>query len=389
MTRWTLGRRYVPGWPWGWPVRLSPGTSVLVVGASQSGKTSRLVLPTVLSWTGPVVVTSLKGDVTSTSAPWRESRGEVQFLEPGRDAGLTWDPLESIHSHRDALRVAGTLTVSSSRADGEFWNALAVKFVGALFWLAHERGASIHDVARAVEDRTWANWREDSGDFDALRTLDAFARYETRTLESVLTTAETLILPWRFDQPRARALSVLDGDNTLYLCAPRGEHAHYEGLFRGALRAIVEEQQRRAERGEALDVLLMLDEAVSVAALDELDVWAATVAASRITLVTVVQDFAQLRARFGERAGTIVNNHAVRLVLSGLSDPSAERYVPEIAPPRDRAGREKPPRPWREQPRFRARVVRAHERPRDVRLVPWWRRRDLRHRGASLTTLSS
>jgi type IV secretory pathway TraG/TraD family ATPase VirD4 len=354
------------------------------VGASQSGKTSGVVIPAILEWRGPVVVTSVKRDVVASTARWRATRGEVQCLEPGRDDGLTWDPLEGVRTHRDALRAAASLALAPTRADGEFWNALAVKMVGALFCLAAERGASVVDVTRALEERTWHDWSTGPGDPGARAALDFFARYEPRTLDSVLTTAETLVLAWRFDQPRARVLSVLDGENTLYLCAPRGEHGHYGSLFRGALRAIVEDQQRRADEGEAQPLLLMLDEAATVAALEELDAWAATVAASRITLVTVVQDFAQLRARFGERAATIVNNHAVRLVLAGLADPSADRYVPELAPHPNSSARA-----WREQPRHLARLVRAHEPPRDLRLVPWWRRRVLRHRGGSLTTLSS
>ncbi len=389
MRSWVLGRHYWRGWPWTSAVRIGVGDSVLVAGASQSGKTSRIVIPLLLEWSGPVVVTSVKHDVVAATRRWRASRGEVQLLEPGADDGLTWNPLEEVRSHRDALRVAATLTTPSSRADGEFWNALAVRMVGALFWLAVQRGRSVVEVTRALEDRTWPEWVDGLGDPDAERTLEAYTRYEPRTLESVLTTAETLVMAWRFDQPRARALSVLDGDNTLYLCAARGEHAHYAGLFRGALRSIVDEQHRRAEHGTARPLLVLLDEAASVAALEELDVWAATVAASRTTLVTVVQDFAQLRVRFGERASTIVNNHAVRVVLSGLADPSAERYVPELSPPSPPSGSTRAARVWREQPRYRARMVRAHQPPRDVRLVPWWRRRRLRHRGESLTTLSS
>ena len=67
---------------------------------------------------------------------------------------------------------------------------------------------------------------------------------------------------------------------------------------------------------------MVLDEAATVASLDELDQLAATVSGLGVTLVTVVQDFAQLVARWGPRAATIVNNHTTRVVLAGLADPS-------------------------------------------------------------------
>ena len=95
---------------------------------------------------------------------------------------------------------------------------------------------------------------------------------------------------------------VVDGANTLYLCSPRGEQRHYEPLFRGALRMVLEEQQRRVDEGASRRVLMVLDEAATVASLDELDQLAATVSGLNVTLVTVVQDFAQLVARWGPRA---------------------------------------------------------------------------------------
>jgi len=53
----------------------------------------------------------------------------------------------------------------------------------------------------------------------------------------------------------------------------------------------------------------------------ELDGLAATAAGHGVQLVTVWQDLAQVRARFGSRAATVVNNHRAKLFLSGTSDP--------------------------------------------------------------------
>ena len=127
-----------------------------------------------------------------------------------------------------------------------------------------------------------------------------------------------MLMPWRFAQPLAAVREVVAGSNTLYLCSPRGEQRHYEPLFRGALRMVLEEQQRRVDQGNGRRLLLVLDEAATVASLDELDQLAATVSGLGVTLVTVIQDFAQLVARWGPRAATIVNNHTTRVVLGGL-----------------------------------------------------------------------
>ena len=376
--RLTLGRRLARGVAWGPPVRLDRGHSLLVVGPTQAGKTSSLVVPAILAWTGPVVVTSVKNDVVAATEQWRATLGRTQRLEPGQDHGLTWDPLEGVGSLRHALRVAQSLTRESARGDGEFWNALAVKLVAGLFVAAQRRGVGVSEMARAVENRRWSEWISHDATCDADAMLRSFLDYDPKTLDSVVTTAETMLLAWRFRQPTAQVTDLLDGPNTLYLCSPRGDHASYEPLFRGALRGVLEAQQRRHDEGRARRLLLVLDEAATVASLDELDQLAATVSGLGVTLVTVVQDFSQLVARWGPRAATIVNNHATRLVLAGLADPTVSTYLPEILESRS----ERPVVPLRMRPRNTAVVVAGRRAIYSVRLVPWWRQRSLRGRGA-------
>jgi type IV secretory pathway TraG/TraD family ATPase VirD4 len=372
-----LGRRCWNGVALGPAVTLQRGSSLLVVGPTQAGKTSSLVVPALLRWSDALVVTSVKHDVVAMTRRWRESLGEVQVLEPGRDGGLTWDPLEGVTTLRHAHRVARDLTIGSSdRGDTEFWNSLASKLVAALMVIAKDRGDSIFDVAGVVERRDVRSWLGETSS-PAGAAVRSFLEHDVKTLDGVLTTAETMLMPWRFSQPLAQVRNVVAGANTLYLCSPRGEQRHYEPLFRGALRMLLEEQQRRVDRGESRRVLMVLDEAATVASLDELDQLAATVSGLDVTMVTVVQDFAQLVARWGPRAATIVNNHATRVVLAGLADSTVGRYLPELV----EAKPEIKNVPLRLRPRGTASVVAGGQRVFQVRLRPWWKDRRLRNRG--------
>lgn len=369
-----LGRRTVGGLALGGRLALAERTSLLVVGPTQAGKTSSLVVPALLRWRGPAVVTSVKGDVLAATRRWRGALGVVQVLEPGDDRGLTWDPLEGVSTMRDALRAARDLTSPSpGRGDTEFWNALAAKLVAALMLGATRTSRSIFDVAAVVERRDFEPWLGRAGDGDDV--IRAFLSHEAKTLDGVLTTAETMLVPWRFPQPLAAVRSVVRGPHTLYLCAPRGELRHYEALFRGALRAVLEEQQRLVEAGAARRLLLVLDEAATVAPLDDLDQLAATLSGLDVTLVTVVQDFAQLAARWGARAATIVNNHGARMVLAGLADPMVKNFLPELVATGDEVV------PLRRRPPGTAQVVAGQRAVASVRLVPWWSDRRLRARG--------
>jgi type IV secretory pathway TraG/TraD family ATPase VirD4 len=374
----SLGRRTYNGISFGPRVRLAPRSSLLIVGPTQVGKTSSLVIPALLRWSDALVVTSVKNDVIATTKDWRARVGEVQVLEPGRDGGLTWNPLEGVRTLRHALRVARDLTgAPADRGETEFWNSLATKVVGSLLMLAFQRSRDVFDVACTIEKRDFDRWL-DVGHSEAGDVLEAFLTHDHKTIDGVLTTAETMLMPWRFRQPLANVRAVVDGPNTLYLCSPRGEQRHYEPLFRGALRMVLEEQQRLIELRTQRRLLLVLDEAATVASLDELDQMAATVSGLDVTLVTVLQDFSQLKARWGPRASTIVNNHTTRLVLGGLADPTASQFLPELFETRKDA---RPSVPLRQRPPGTGTVIAGHRPAYPVRLQPWWNDRRLRLRG--------
>ena len=117
-----------------------------------------------------------------------------------------------------------------------------------MLMLAFQRSRDVFDVARRrSRSATSIAWLDVVGRSEAGDVLEAFLTHEHRTIDGVLTTAETMLMPWRFRQPLASVRSVVEGPNTLYLCSPRGEQRHYEPLFRGALRMVLEEQQRRVD----------------------------------------------------------------------------------------------------------------------------------------------
>lgn len=332
-----LGRRAVAHVGVGPQLVLARGHSLLVVGPTQVGKTTSLVVPAVRRWRGPLVVTSVKRDVLTATENERAARGPVVVLEPGRDGGLTFDPLEGVRGHREALAVARDLVVgapSRATAESEFWNALAVKLLGALIAHTVATGGTVFDLVADLESRAYLTGSPRGGEPSVAAALQSFAAHEPRTADAVATTAEAMLTPWQLRQPLGRLATVLEENGTLYLVAPATDQRHHEGLFRGALRRVLADQQRRREAGATSELLLVLDEAATVAPLEDLDQLAATGLGLGITIVSVFQDFAQIEARWGDRAATIVNNHASRLILGGLLDPRVTTYLPELATPK-------------------------------------------------------
>ncbi|HYQ78796.1 MAG TPA: type IV secretory system conjugative DNA transfer family protein [Solirubrobacterales bacterium] len=330
--------------------------SVVVLGPSRiANKTTGFTIPAVLEWDGPVVVTSVKSDLLlATIARRRALGGRTMVFDPTdatEMATVQATPLSGCGTWRGAMRVAHRLS-SSARSgsggleDSEFWYAAAEKLLSPLLFAAAISEGEMADVIRWLDGAATAEPEvteilKESESAEALSAWRANWHREERQRSSIYTTAETIVMA--FADPRVLEASsradytpadLLDGKpNTLYLCAPAHEQERLRGLFAAMLSELVGVvQERSAQSGEPIDppLLLVLDEAANTAPLPELDVVASTGAGQGIQLVTVFQDFAQVEARWGKRAATILNNHQAKVFSTGISDPETLRYVSAV-----------------------------------------------------------
>ena len=316
--------------------------SVIVLGPTQSGKTTGLAIPAILEWDGPVVATSVKGDLAAATLGWRRQAGRCWVFDPSGTAGVGvtsgWSPIAEAGDWSGAQRVASWMVdatpARSGMTDGAFWYAAAAKQLAPLLLAARCGGTDMAAVVRWTNTEDWdepAGLLVAAGQEAAGAALAACAGRDERIRSSVGTTLETVLTP--FEDPTVVCSTagsdidpgrLLDGANTLYLCGPTYEQARLQGLIAALVSAVVAAAVERATvSGRPLDppMLLVLDEAANIAPIRDLDSLAATGAGLGIQLVTVCQDLAQFTTRYGpERARTIANNHRAKLALSGVSD---------------------------------------------------------------------
>jgi type IV secretion system protein VirD4 len=370
-------------------VAAEPAQSVAVVGPTQSGKTSAVAVPAILGWDGPVVAASVKTDLLRDTIDWRRRCGTVWCFDPARTTGVPdsrWSPLSAARTWAGARRVAADLTEvtrsDGTTADGEFWYATAAKLLAPLFFAAASSGRTMHDVVRWVDTQEIdevSSLLERAGVVEALQAARATWLRDERQRSAVYTTAETVLEPFaepRTDdgdgdvpaggfrspatawtgtqssdlpsgEPHVESAPVgsapaggdidpsglLLGRHTLYLCAPAHDQRRLRALFVAVVKQVLDAAFTRSTRlGHPLDppLLVVLDEAANIAPLPELDGLAATCAGHGVQLVTVWQDLAQLRARYGERAATVVNNHRARLFLPGVADPGTLDFASQL-----------------------------------------------------------
>ena len=316
--------------------------SALVIGPTQSGKTSGLAIPAILEWDGPVVATSVKSDLAGVTKAWRERCGPTWVFDPSGTAGVStpasWSPLLEARTWVGAQRMASWLVESTPAkgglSDSAFWYSAAAKLLAPLLLAASAGGASMAEVVRWTNQGDYSEAAEvlaGAGLTEAELALYACAERDERIRSSVATTLETVLAP--FEDPVVSSATrfadidpgrLLAESGTLFVCGPSYEQHRLAGLFCALIASVVAAAVESAgRRGQPLDhpLLVVLDEAANIAPLQDLDTLAATGAGLGIQLVTICQDLAQFANRYGtERARTIANNHRAKLVLSGVSD---------------------------------------------------------------------
>jgi type IV secretion system protein VirD4 len=397
--------------------------SVLVMGPTQSQKTSGFAIPALLEWRGPVVAASVKTDLVERTVSWRRSQGRVWVYDPSGCTGVRsspWSPLVAAGTWEGARRLAHALTdaarpAAGSLADVDFWYGAAAKLLAPLLLAAALSGRTMADVVRWLDEQDQvevadALFAAGPDATVALRAAKATWGRDDRQRSAVYATAEMVVeafvglpdTPPGPDGPIDPA-ALIDAHHTLYLCAPTHEQRRLRPLFCALTTAVLDTAFARSARsGEALDppLLVVLDESAHIAPLAELDTLAATAASHGVQLVTVWQDLAQLNARYGARTGTVVNNHRVKVFLSGIADPVTLEHASALIGDTEhrqrtvtldgRGGRSRteapivrrlaPPDALRRMRPGSAVVVSGHLPPIRLRLRPWWREPELRRR---------
>ena len=330
--------------------------SVIAIAPTQSHKTTGLAIPALLEWEGPVLATSVKSDLLLDTLARRDSMGEVMVFDPARTTGLPGaraTPLWGAGTWRGAMRVAHWLAAGARTGsaaglqDADFWFTTAEKLLAPLLLAAAAGGETMAAVVRWLDEGPETSEREVLGNLrladveEAERAYLATQNREERQRSSVYTTAEMIV--GAFADPIVVAetsgadyspAALLDGGaNTLYLCGPLHEQERLRPVFSMIVQELIAViYETVATTGRPLDppLLLLLDEAANIAPIPNLDEIASTGAGQGVQLLSVFQDLAQINARYGRRAATIVNNHRAKLIGSGISDPETLRWASQV-----------------------------------------------------------
>jgi type IV secretory pathway TraG/TraD family ATPase VirD4 len=327
----------------------SPVDSVGLIGPPRYGKSSGVVIPTLMTWDGPVVTTSTRTDVLRFAGPWRSQLaarlgGRAYVYDPfGTEPALPsvrWSPLDGCVDPATCWRRVVTMTKVVARGggpDSEARRAGAGLILRGLFHAAALSGAGMDVVRR------WLVTQDMAPATQIIRDGDTAGRGWADDLQAVVGRGDhqyhmfsTAGACLEFvTEPRALASTTgtdLDIDHflrtgsTLFIVAP-GRTDVVAPLLLGFLDAIKQRAGALAGRvpGGRLDspLLLAMDDMVDLVPWPGLPSQFSDGGEIGMLTLWAAQSMAQLRSRFSsDDTAALLSATTTKLIYGGISNGS-------------------------------------------------------------------
>jgi type IV secretion system protein VirD4 len=330
---------------------------LLVLGPPQSGKTSGLIVPAVLAFSGAVVSTATKIDVLSATAASRSRYGRVWLFDPAGEEiippgvhELRWTPISGSSTWDGARSMARAMVDATLRDVGSgeevHFADLAAKYLATLL-----HAAALHAETTIEDVRHWVaatEFRAPVGILSATAAsihprrrgaslaLDDLSRIfytDLRERSSISSTTSRVLDAYGSEAVISRCkLPNFDPDDfvrsaeTIYITAPARHQAMVAPLIVGLLEEI-KEAIYRLNREQPLatsrrsPVLFALDEAANIAPIRHLDKYVSEGGGQGLQIMACFQDLSQARARWGDDVGKgFLSLFASKAIFPGIGD---------------------------------------------------------------------
>ena len=320
-------------------LRYAGPAHLLTIAPTRSGKGVGTILPNLLTANRPVICVDPKGENARIAARARRRFGPVWVLDPFGASGqpsASYDPTAALDPRspdlaEEAATLADALVYDPPGQGGDaHWNDEAKALVaGLLMHLAchatpdrcglgelrrlltlppREWDALLHammadtDAAGGLVSRAAAR-QLGKADREASGVLSAAQRH-THMLDSPRLLATMGRSDFRFADLR-------NGAATVFLVLPPDRLAAYARWLRLLVAQSIQELARAPQRPGTPPVLMLLDEFAALGRLEPALQAAGLMAGLGLQLWSILQDLTQLRAAYGQNAGTFLANAGV------------------------------------------------------------------------------
>lgn len=339
------------GWLHRWGVYSNFEQIVLVVAPPQEGKSLKAAA-SIIDAPGPVVVTSIRGDLIKLTVPLRQHKGHVWCWNPEQVGHYTgnfrWNPVAGCQDMMTATRRAYYLVYSSKAeglAEAGFWLDQGSMLLSALMHAAGLVGGNLKDVHEWILTRSGEpldillthpyaheqsrlivdEWRHNMDE----KTRSGVITTLTRTFQFMLNPSVVHTLTPPMGERTFDFASFVQSKDTLYLVSSGQQHGSAGPLFAAFLGELAEFARmygsKRVVSGQQVSRLdppmtFELDEICNIAYIP-VDSWASWAAGSGIRIHAYLQTWAGAVERWGPHgASALWGNSKMKIIYSGVTE---------------------------------------------------------------------
>lgn len=317
-----------------------PQRAVLLLGPPRSGKTSAVIIPTVVANSGAAVCTSTKPDLAAATSPARSQIGTVWSFNPtgGRaPAGLEplrWSPVSCSQKWDGALLMARAMSaqVGAGTTNQSHWATRAQALLAPFLHAAAIDGRDIECVVdwvmRHELDDAGILLEQPQASRLAFGSLIGLFNTEPRERASIFSAAADALQAYTSEaaleaakDPNFDPAAFTTSLDTIYIHAPADEQAAAGPLVCGLLSEIRRATYLAHRDGNLKGpVLFALDEVANIAPIEELPQIASEGGGQGLILLAALQDLSQARGRWGTAAEGFLTLFGTKLILPGIAD---------------------------------------------------------------------
>lgn len=327
---------WTPPWERGWNV----GTEedhVAVVGGARVGKSSGLLIPQALLWPGPMVIASSKPDqIRSTGdrrlAIARRHGGGVYLYSPASEGvvfglrSIAHSLVQGANTAKGARNMASAMVRTSGAgknvSDADYWTSGGIRLLQSFLHAAAVSGRDItavqrwvgrgtgdlDEVARLLEESSspaGVAWGGDLRDSKSLNDRERASFFgQARSALTALDLPEVVANSRHSDLDLDQFLL---SRSTLYILSSGAEQEAVAPLIAGFVEMLVARAYELWNLGQLPErLMLLLDELANIVPLPTLQRHMSEGAGQGVLIYFALQDWAQLRDKYGDKAADAI-----------------------------------------------------------------------------------
>lgn len=307
--------------------------NALVIGATGTGKTSTILLPSLYSMVGSFVVHDPSGELYQKSAGYLKTKGyNIKVLNFSDIASAGFNPIKRAVTSADMNKVASLLIRTSLGSADQFWNQQAITLLSILIHLVKTQDPLYQNLAGVRYFLTVLRVNPDELNKYVKRIphnhiyleYQAFLNLEEKVKAGVVATCLSA-LQLMLDSTVAR-VTAFDSLNfeairktktAIFISNPVSEQKYYSTITSIFIEQLLGHLMFKLPGKADLPVFLLIDEASSLY-LPGLSITIANVRKYKTGILLALQDFNQLIHVYGkEQAETIKANCYAKVYFTG------------------------------------------------------------------------